>query len=181
MQREAKATLKARAVEELHVFLILTLYLWLFLGSFTLYRRLILAETGTAYLHYGIALLEALVIAKVVLIGKMFGISHRFEDRPLIVPVIYKTLLFAILAGMFGLAERLVEGWVHGEGLLGGLRQVEALGLDELAARMLTLVVAFVPIFAFGEVGRMIGPEKLAAMFFSSRDARGLHPERARR
>jgi hypothetical protein len=172
MKQEAKRIgLKERVIEELRTFWVLVLYLWLFLGSFVLYRRLIMAETGKEYLHYGIALIEALVIAKVVLVGKMFGISRRFEERRLIVPVLYKTILFALLVALCTVAERVVESWIDGKGLLGGVGEIENLGFDELAARMLALVVAFVPIFAFGEIGRVIGMEKLAAMFFSKRQA----------
>ena len=35
------------------------------------------------------------------------------------------------------------------------------------------LFVAFVPFFAFGEIGRVLGAHKLAAMFFSKREALG--------
>lgn len=179
MEHERKSSLKKRVIEELQVFWALAIYLSLYFGSFALYRRLILAETGTAYLHYGVAFIEALVVAKVVLVGRMFGISHRYENRRLIVPVLYKTVLFAILVALFTVVEHLVEGWVHGKGLLGGIHRVEDLGLDEIAARMLTLVVAFVPIFAFAEIGRVIGPEKLAAMFFSKPDAQRRSPASA--
>ena len=103
--------LKERALEELKVYWIITLYLWLFLGLFTVYRRLVVAETGTAYLHYGIALIEAMVIAKVVLIGRLFGFSRRFEERALIVPVSYKSVLFGLLVMLFGVVEHLVAGW----------------------------------------------------------------------
>ena len=171
MEREAKANLKARAIEEFKVFWIIAFYLWLFLGSFTIYRRLIIAETGSAYLHYGIAIVEALVIAKVILVGKMFGFSRRFEDRPLIVPVLYKSMLFGVLVLLFGVVERLVEGLIHKEGLLGGIRRIAEIGSDEFAARILVLIVAFVPFFAFGEVGRVLGVDKLAAMFFGNREA----------
>jgi len=168
MQSSAKsAQLKERALEELKLFAVITLYLWLFLGSFTLYRRLILAESGTAYLHYGIALIEALIIAKVILIGKMFGFSRRFEDRALIVPVIYKSLLFGLLVLLFGILEHIVEGWFHKQGLLGGLREFGEVGAYELGARVVMLMVAFVPFFAFVEIGRTLGGRKLAAMFFS--------------
>ena len=173
MQPEAKASLKERAREEFRLFWIITLYLWLFLASFTIYRRLIIAETGAAYLHYGIALIEALVIAKVILIGKMFGFSRRFEDEPLIVPVLYKTFLFGILVLLFGVVEKLVEGWIHKQGFLGGLHKIGDIGADEIGARVLMLVVAFVPFFAFAEIGRVLGPQKLAAMFFSKREAPG--------
>jgi hypothetical protein len=159
--------LKERALEELKVYWIITLYLWLFLGLFTVYRRLVVAETGTVYLHYGIALIEAMVIAKVVLIGRMFGFSRRFEDRALIVPVIYKSALFGLLVMLFGVVEHLVTGWIHKQGLLGGLSEIAAVGVYELAARALMLIVAFVPFFAFAELGRLLGMKKLAAMFFS--------------
>src|SRR5215472_14661670 len=124
MEHEPKASLKERAIEEFRLFWIIALYLWVFLGSFIVYRRLILAETGVTYLHYGIALVEALIIAKVILIGKLFGFTRRFEDKPLIVPVLYKSILFGILVLLFGVAERLVEGWFRKQGLVGGLREV---------------------------------------------------------
>ena len=173
MEPEAKASLKERAREEFRLFWIITLYLWVFLASFTIYRRLIIAETGAAYLHYGIALIEALVIAKVILIGKMFGFSRRFEDKPLIVPVLYKTILFGILVLLFGVVEHLIEGWFHKQGFLGGLREIGDIGAYEIGARVLTLVVAFVPFFAFAELGRVLGAQKLGAMFFSKREAQG--------
>ena len=171
MDHEAKASLRERAIEEFKVFWIIAIYLWIFLGSFTIYRRLIIAETGTAYLHYGIAVIEALVIAKVILIGGMFGFTRRFDDRPLIVPVLYKSILFAILVLLFGVVEHLVEGWLRKQGLFGGLREIGELGTYELGARVLMLIVAFVPFFAFGEIGRVLGPHKLAAMFFGKGEA----------
>ena len=171
MEREAKGSLKERAIEELRLFWIIALYLWVFLGSFTIYRRLIIAETGAAYLQYGIALIEALIIAKVILIGKLFGFSRRFEDKPLIVPVLYKSILFGALVLLFGIVERVVEGWFHKQGVVGGLREIDNLGAYELGARVLMLIVAFVPFFAFSEIGRVIGVKKLAALFFAEREA----------
>ena len=165
------AGLKERAIEEFKLFWVIALYLWIFLGSFTVYRRLVIAETGVAYLHYGIALIEALIIAKVILIGKMFGFSRRFEDKPLIVPVLYKSVLFGALVLLFGIVERLVEGWIHHEGFFGGLHSISDLGAYELGARVLMLIVAFVPFFAFWEIGRLLGTQKIAALFFSKREA----------
>lgn len=174
METEPKASLKERAIEEFKLFWVIAFYLWVFLGSFIVYRRLILAETGVTYLHYGFALIEALIIAKVVLIGKIFAFSRRFEDKPLIVPVLYKSFLFGILVLLFGVVEHLVEGWFHKQGLVGGLREIRELGADEIGARTLVLIVAFVPFFAVSEIGRVLGgPRKLAAMFFEKREASG--------
>lgn len=164
---EPARPLKERALEEFKLYWIITLYLWLFLGLFTVFRRLVVAEAGADYLHYGIALIEAMIIAKVVLIGKMFGFSRRFEDRALIVPVLYKSVVFGLLVMAFGVVERLVSGWIHKQGLWAGLHELAAIGPNELAARVLMLIVAFVPFFAFWELGRVLGMNKLAALFFS--------------
>lgn len=173
MQHRAEAGLKERMIEEFKLFWIIALYLWIFLGSFTIYRRLIIAETGTAYLHYGVALIQALVIAKVVLIGKMFGFSRRFEDKPLMVPVLYKSMLFVILVLVFGVIEHVIEGFVHKQGLMGGIHGIAELGAHELGARVLMLFIAFVPFFAFAEIGRVVGAQKLAALFFAKREPIG--------
>lgn len=164
------ATLKERVVEELKVFWVIAFYLWIFLGSFVIYRRLVAAETGTTYLHVGFALIQALVIAKVVLVGRMFAFTRRFDDKPLIVPVLYKSILFGALVVVFGIVEHIVEGWMHGDGVLGGLRTLRDTGGYEVAARVVMLIVAFVPFFAFGELGRVLGTKKLAALFFSVRE-----------
>jgi hypothetical protein len=162
-----KRSLKERAVEELRTYWVITLYLWLFLASFTAYRRLILDEIGQPHVPYGIALIEALVIAKVVLVGRVFGFSRRFEDQRLIVPVVYKSIIFGLLVVAFSVLEHLVMGWVHGRGALGGLREFATVGAYEIAARLLAMVVAFVPFFAFYELGRVMGMRELAALFFA--------------
>ncbi len=160
--------LKEKALEELNAFWIIALYLALFLGAFTMYRRLILAEFGITYLHYGFALVEALIIAKVILIGRVFGLVRWFEDRPLIVPVIYKSALFGIFVALFGILEHIVGGLFHKEHWAGILHELTDIGAYELLARMLMVIVAFVPFFAFWELGRVLGLRRLSALFFSS-------------
>ena len=170
-------TLKERALEELRAFWLIALYLWIFLGAFTTYRVLVLAETGVWYVHYGVALVEALIIAKVVLIGRMFSFSRRYEDRALYVSVAYKSVLFGLLAVLFGVIEHLIEGWVHHKGLSGGLEDMLSVGGYELAARVLMLMVAFVPFFAFWELGRVLGMKRLANIFFAKPGAESTSPE----
>ncbi|MFQ6538022.1 MULTISPECIES: hypothetical protein [Aphanothece] len=170
MTRPARSGLRQRALEELKLFWLIALYLWIFLGSFTTYRRLVLAETGVTYLHYGVALIEALVIAKVVLLGKMFGFGRRFEQLPLIVPVAYKSIAFGLLVMLFSILEHVVEGMLRHHSGWSGLRDLAALGIDELSARVLMLTIAFVPFFAFWEIGRVLGMQRLAAMFFVRQD-----------
>ncbi len=164
-------SLKEKAVEEFKAYWIIVIYLAVFLGALTIYRRLILAEFGVVYLHYGVAIVEALIIAKVILIGKVFGFSRWLEDKALIYPVFFKSALFGALVFLFGIVEHLVEGWLRKESLAAIFAKMVSIGADELGARVLILVIAFVPFFAFWELGRLIGLRRLSAMFFSSPDA----------
>ena len=158
---------KAKLRQGIESYLLISLYLWVALGSFTIYRRLVLAEQGITYLHYGVALIEAMVIAKVVLVGRVFGFSRRFDNEPLWMPVLYKSTVFAALVMVFGVIERLVSGFVHHQGLQGGLHEIADVGAYEIAARAIMLTVAFIPFFAFSEIGRVLGRERLGAMFFA--------------
>jgi hypothetical protein len=166
-----RESLKQRALQEFKIYWIITLYLALFLGSFTVYRRLILREFGVAYLNYGFALIEALIIAKVILIGKAFGLGRRFEQGPLFLSVLHKSIVFGVVVFLFGILERIVEGLIHKKDWAGILQSMTDLGLYELLARIIMLILAFVPFFAFWEIGRVLGPGKLTTMFFSKREA----------
>ncbi len=163
---KAAPGLKERVVEELKAYWAITLYLWLFLGCFMVYRWLVMAESGVTYLHFGFALIEAMVIAKVILIGRMFAFTRRLDDGPLALAVAYKCALFALLVALFTVVEHLVTGWIHDRGLFGGLREFAQVGAYEVGARVLMLTVAFVPFFTIWELGRVLGMRRLAAMFF---------------
>jgi hypothetical protein len=115
MQREAHnyTSLKEKAVEELKEFWIIVIYLVVFLTGFTFYRRMVLAEVGVTYLHYGFALIQALVIGKVVLIGRALGLGKMPERAPLILSVVFRALLFALLTILFGVLEYVIDGLIH--------------------------------------------------------------------
>jgi hypothetical protein len=164
-------TLKQKAARELRLFIIVTVYLVFLLGSFTLYRRLTYAELGISYLTYGFKLIEALVIAKVILIGEALGLGRSYEKRPLIVSVAAKTVLFTILILVFNVLEQAVEARIHGMAWGPAFLSFRDKGIDEMLARTLVLVIALIPFFAFLELNRVLGPGKLASLFFS-RDGR---------
>ncbi len=60
-----------------------------------------------------------------------------------------------------------IGGWVHKQGPWRGLHEIAAIGVIELTARTLMLVVAFIPFFAFWELGRVLSMPKPATLFFS--------------
>ena len=163
-------TMKQKLRAGFEAYIIIAIYFWVALGSFTIYRRLVLAETGISYLHYGIALVEALIIAKVVLIGRVFGYGRRFEDAPLALPVLYKSVMFALLVLGFAVVEHLVSAWYHQKGVQGVFESIAAVKLTEVGARVLLLTVTLVPFFAFFEVARVLGSDRMRALFITRRE-----------
>jgi hypothetical protein len=159
--------LKEKAIEELKVFWVIAVYLAILFGSFMAYRRLVLAEFGVSYLNYGFAIIQALIIAKVILIADALHIGKRFEHLPLAVSVVWKAIMFSVFVMLFGVLEHVVEGLFHKEDTRQIAHRIVGIGLDELLARTLMLIAAFIPFFAFWELGRVVGTKRLAALFFS--------------
>src|SRR3974390_2556485 len=89
--------LKERALEELRVYWTVFAFLALMFGAFTLYRRLILHEAGIGYAHSGAGLIEAAIVAKVILIGQAMSVGRGVERRPLIIAVLVKAVLYGLL------------------------------------------------------------------------------------
>lgn len=165
---EEESGWKPRLHREVRSYLVNFVYLAVFFGLFTWYRRLILAEYRITYLHYGVSLVEALVLAKVAMLGSMFSLDHRFQDKPLIVRTLYLAFVFTIWTAGFGVIEHTVTGLALGRGLTWGLHEVTGNGRDELLARCLILFCAFLPLFAFKELSRRVGLDATSELFLKS-------------
>jgi len=156
---------RQRLTRETKVYLFNFLYLAVVLGAFNWYQRLILAEHNIQYLEYGIALIEAAVLAKVVMIGDLLRIGRRVKGRPLIVPTVYRAITFSIWVGVFKFLEHMVRGILRGEGLAGGIDELMSHSPYEMLAMSLVVVCAFVPFFAFKELAQALGEGKMFELF----------------
>jgi hypothetical protein len=166
MANDKKTQLKEKAAEELRLLLVIFAYLAAFFMAFATYRRLISRELGVGAFRYGYALLEALVIAKVILIGKAIGLSPKTTRRTLALSVLRASVAYGLLVAAFSVLEHVVEGLVHGKTLLASLEALSDQGVYEILGRTLVLFVAFIPFFAFWELGRVLGEKKIFGLFF---------------
>ncbi len=144
-------------------------YLTLMFGAFTQYRRFVLAAHDITYTNYGVAVIEALILAKVVMIGDVLRLGRQLEQEPLIYSTLCKAVVFSLFVGAFTLIEHVIKGLWMGKGLAGGLVDFIGTGSTELLARCLVIFVAFIPFFAFRELGRILGEGKIWALFFRRR------------
>ena len=167
-------SLKAKAKEEFKIFWAIAIYLALMFSAFLTYRRLTLSESGITYLHYGAGIIEALILAKVILIGRALRLGRRFEDEPLIETVLFKSIFFGALVAVVSVIEHVIEGLVHHETWDTIGHHLFSAGWDEILAKTLMMMVTFMPFFAFWETDRVLGEGKLFALFFRKRVTPGL-------
>jgi hypothetical protein len=167
-EKQTKAW-KEKVRRELIEYAINVLYLALVLAAFTQYRRLLLAAYDITYTDYWVALIEALILGKVIMLGSVFRLGRGLETQPLIYPTLYKALVFAVFVGAFKLLEHVIKGLWDGEGLSGALAQLSEKRLELVLANSLVILLAFIPFFAVKELGRVLGTKKIWALFFRTR------------
>lgn len=166
-----KQSVKQRLGHEMRAYLVNTVFLLAVLIAFVNYRTLALEEYDVAVLQYGWAVVEAMILGKLVLIGEMLHLGERFEHMPIAVSVLWKTLVFMVFVAAFMVAEHAVKALVHHRSLGAefGLDRIVEL---EMLARLQLLFVAFLPLFTYRELGRVMGQEQLDALLFRRRPAR---------
>jgi hypothetical protein len=165
-----QATRKQKIVHELRQLVGIFLYLALFFVVLRTYTHWILLERQISYVAYSLTLLKALALAKIILTGETLGLGERFHDRPLIIPTLYNTLVFSILALAFEVVEHLILGKIHGESLGEVFLEISEKGWLHLVGMSLVVFVAFLPFFAFRAMERAIGEGKLTDLFFKTRE-----------
>jgi hypothetical protein len=164
-----KGNWKKKFFHELAEYWINVLYLTLVFAAFTQYRRFILASHDISYANYGFAVIEALILAKVIMIGDVFRLGRGLENKPLIYPTLYKTVVFTLFVAVFTVCEHLIKGLWKGTELMGGFAEFLRIGPHELLANSLVVLAAFFPFFGVKELGRVLGPDKIQALFFRRR------------
>src|SRR5271156_6558802 len=101
----AKSSLKARALDELRQYAIITLYLWLLFAVFSLYKRMILQENGISVWGQTLAIVNALVFGKVILIAQALPLGAGLPKYPPIWILLGNSALFTIVLVAFHILE----------------------------------------------------------------------------
>lgn len=167
--KEKIANLKEEAKHQMIEYAINIVYLTLVFAAFTVYKRLVLATYDITYTNYWVALIEAIILGKVIMIGGIFRLGRGLEDKPLIFATVYKTFVFCLFCALFSVAEHTVTGLWNGGGLGAGLQELAGKGYDELMANTLVVFVSLIPFFGFKELGRVFGQNKVREIFFLKR------------
>jgi hypothetical protein len=172
---------KQKIAHEFKEFLIVFLFLAPFFLSFEGFKISLLHEPGNSLFKYGLALINALVLSKVILIGELVGLGKKSEHKPLIVSTIHKAGMFTLLYVIFRMVEHAIRGLVRGEAFLSALHSLAIVEKGVILARALTVFFAFIPLFALFEIRRVMGEDDFLSLLMGrephSRSARDFHTD----
>jgi hypothetical protein len=156
-------SLKQKAMHETVEMVAISLHLAYFFCALATDTMRVANESGSSTLTYGFALINAVVIAKVILIGEYVRLGKRHESRPLFFSALYKAFLFTLFVLVFHFIEEIVKQLLHGGNVRTAFRETR---LDELSARTIIVFSVFIPLFAFRELRRVMGEDKFRDLFF---------------
>ena len=162
---------KQKAYSEFKEFIVIVLYLWVVFGLFLLYKSVILNQEHISYLAHGVALVNALVLGKFVLIARALHLGDTTEDAPLIYPTLLKSALFSIVLACLKILEDAAVGFYHRKTFSESIADLGGGTLKGILTLTVLLFVLLIPFFGFGELQRVLGEGKLAQLFFHPRNA----------
>lgn len=164
--------LKSGAIDESKKLFAIFLYLWVLLSLFSFHKALVLKKEYVIY-DQGLALINALVLAKVVLLGEFFHLGDRLKNRPLVYPILFKSGVFAVLLICFHVVEQTFTGVLRGETLSQSIPGLGGGKLQDILMIGIIMFVVLIPFFAFRELDRAIGQEELHSLLFGEKTEAG--------
>jgi hypothetical protein len=165
LARLPKRTFKERILHNFREFVAMFLYLWLLFALFSWHEAIVLAKHHIDYKPFGLAFINAFVLAKVMLVAEELRLGTRFRKTAPIFPVLHKSLLFAIIFICFNVAEEIIIGLFKGQTVAESIPRIGGGSPLGLVIASLIITVALIPFFAFREMSRVMGKGVLEALF----------------
>lgn len=170
MSTKTSEKITDRLKAEFQSLLGIALYFWVLFTLFA-FHKAILYRDHNILLQLGIALVNSKLMAKVVFLGEHTRLSRRFETKPLIYTILFKSLIFAILLFIFRVIEELLIGLWHGRAIYETLfydhpRFGEGNAAYAIAMVCTIMFVALIPFFAYLEIEDALGIDTLRGLLF---------------
>ena len=161
--------LKERAFEEFKRFVAIFVYLWVVFGLLSIHKSLVLSQLHLDYEEHAFAIINAFVFAKVLLVGEELHLGRRFQNRPLIYPVLYKCLVFSVVLIFFHAIESIAVGMWHGNTLAASIPPLLGWNPKGLLAVGFSCFVLLMPFFGFREMARVLGRREMRNLLFGKK------------
>jgi hypothetical protein len=172
IMNERTTQLKEKAISELKKFAVIVAYLWVLFFLLQLHRLMILREqdpaTALGY-QFGFALVNALVLGKIMLIAEAFHLGDRFKDQALVWAILFKSALFSILLMCFDTLEKVLVGVFHHKSIAQSRPAPGGGGMERLLLVGIMVFIVLVPFFTIMETARVIGEDEVLSTIFKRR------------
>ena len=170
---------RERLREEVREFVFIFLYLWVCFGTVMIYKAAVLRDVGIDALPLGVAALKAAILGKFLLLGQHTRLDRRDQTAPLWHAIVRKVAVFFVLLVVLTVVEYLIEAWHRGHGIPHTVAEFTGVGLAEVLARAVLLLLVLIPYIAFREIDAAIGHGRIWRLITRGREAAGVPPERA--
>src|SRR5216110_2384526 len=159
--------LSTKLKDELFKLLPPTIFFFVALHIVAFVRVLALKGTGISPLSSMSIAVAALILGKAVLLADMLPMVNRFPNKPLIYNVVWKTLIYLLVATLIHYVERLIDFWRQTGGFVAGNQKLLAeIVWPHFWAIQIILFVLIAAYCMVHELVRVIGREKVLRIFF---------------
>ncbi|MBC7997079.1 MAG: hypothetical protein IAF58_04010 [Leptolyngbya sp.] len=155
----AKQSRKERLIEEGKEILSIVVYLFVSLSLLSTMKALVLAQHGiNDFAHcYIVALVEALALAKIVVIAQKLPLMEKFSHKPLFYSVLYKSVVMSIFINIGANIEEKIFVRHHVE---------PAHPIVLIFTHQVVLMIIFVALFTVRGLNKELGNGVLKKLFF---------------
>jgi len=144
-----------------------TIFFFVALHIVAFIRVLMLKGTGIAPTTSVAVTIAALILGKSVLLADMLPMINRFPERPLIYNVVWKTVIYLVVAAVVHYLERLVDFWRAAGGFVAGNEKLQSeMVWPHFWAIQIVLLVLILMYCTMHELVRFIGADKFRRIFF---------------
>ncbi len=161
------SNISAKIKEEIEALIPPMIFFFVALNIIALIHALMLKGTGLEPSTPLEIALAALILAKAVLLADLLPAINRYPDKPLIYNVLWKTLIYSVVATLIHYLERLIDFWREAGGFVAAnrllLERIVWAHFWGVEIMILALVFNYCLIT---ELNRALGPNKLWHMMF---------------
>ena len=165
-----KPIFRERLQTELREFAFLATYLFICFTALAAFKAAVLNAYGVSFAPWLFAAVKALVAAKFLLVGRMFGLGDGLATKhPLIVSTLYRAFAFLLVLAFLTAVEEIVMGLLRGESISESISAIGGGTLWQVIATSVIMLLVLIPWFAFRALGEVIGDETLIRLYFEPR------------
>ena len=148
-------------------FLGIAVYLFLLLLILALHEAVVSAKDGIEYHFYGFAIINALVLGKVILVAEDLHFAEWFREPAPIYSILVKSAAFTILLLVFDIIEEEVVGMFKGKTFGESFPHIGDGSPRAMFYVIIIFFIGLIPFFSFREIGRVFGERELRSLFFT--------------